>query len=106
MTGRNREAARDHAQNEHGDVEHCSFLLNWLGRVVLVSGDVETVSLLLDQVEHLDFLLLPYWLAGEAGEIRQRFPDVRIVLSHQEPGENIRVCDGCERLEQGDSIAW
>ena len=93
-------------ESEHGDVEHCTFVLSWHGTTIVAAGDVESVSPLLEVIPTPDVFILPYWLADQSPVLLKAFPGVRIVLSHEEAGAKTKPCDGCERLSQGDSIRW
>ncbi len=90
--------------SEHGDVDHCSFVLNWQERDIVVAGDVETVEPVLRQVAEVDLLIMPFWVSEEATAIRDRFPGVRMLLVHEEPGEDRVECAGCLHLDQGESM--
>lgn len=92
--------------SEHGDIDHCSFVLTWHGTTMVVAGDLETVEPLLEGLPAADLFVLPYWLASEAALVRGRFPGAKILLSHEEPGAEVGPCVGCLRLGQGDSIPW
>jgi len=93
-------------QSEHGDVQHCSYLVTWCGSTVLIAGDVETLGSLLEHVEQLDLLLVPHWLTADMSQVHDRFPGAKVVLSHQLEGEQIELCRGCVVLSQGESIEW
>ncbi len=92
--------------SEHGDVEHCSLVLTWHGTTIVAVGDVESVAPLLKAIPSPDIFVLPYWLADQASLLREAFPGVRILLSHEEPDATVDSCNGCERLTQGASIRW
>jgi L-ascorbate metabolism protein UlaG (beta-lactamase superfamily) len=90
--------------SQHGDVEHCSYVLNWNDKVIFVAGDVEAVEPVIRQVTEADVLILPYWVSEEVAAIQGRFPAARIILSHQEPGGTSSLCAGCLQLEQGETM--
>lgn len=92
--------------SDHGGVEHCTLVLDWHGATIIVAGDVESVKPLIRSLPEPDIFVLPYWLAKEASLVQEAFPGAKIVLSHEEPGASVDACNGCLRLQQGDSIPW
>jgi hypothetical protein len=93
-------------RSEHGDVEHCSYLLSWDDGALFIAGDVESVEPLLNRAAHADLWILPYWLSKEATELREHFPEAKIVFSHYKSDLGFELCEGCVRLGQGESLTW
>lgn len=92
--------------SEHGGVDHCTLVLKWHETTFIAAGDVESIVPLIKDIPRPDIFVLPYWLANQTSVVREAFPGVRIVLSHEEPGASVDSCNGCVRLNQGDSIQW
>lgn len=100
------EAELECLDTEHGEVEHCSYLIRWHGRSIFFTGDVEELSGL-DRVEQpLDIIVLSSWFAPRVPEIRKRHPDAKLVVSHHRAGEERALRSGCIVPVQGRSYSW
>ena len=93
-------------KTEHGDVDHCSWLIRWHERIVVISGDVEDLEGLLEVSGSLDVIVIPSWLASESRRVRARFPEAKVVISHHRAREEVSSCTDCLIPSQGDSLAW
>ena len=91
---------------EHSDVDHCSYVIRWHDRSIFISGDVEELSGLYGLQEPLDIIIISSWLVPHESQIRERFPDAEIVLSHHVAGEARAVRSGCVVPVQGSSYSW
>ena len=92
-------------ESVHSNVDHCSYVIDWHGTAIYVAGDVEELSALA-QVEHLDVAVIPAWLSPQVGQIRQRFPQARIVITHHTASRDLSGCDDCLVPAPGEPIVW
>ena len=93
-------------ETEHGEVDHCSWILRWDDRTIVIAGDVEHLDGVLPVLKAADVLIIPSWLASSAEKVRGRFPDARIVISHHRAGEDLSACADCLVPSPGSSHAW
>jgi L-ascorbate metabolism protein UlaG (beta-lactamase superfamily) len=91
---------------EHGGVDHCSWVVGWHERVLVFAGDVENLRGILPHLDQPDVLVVPYWLTAEVELARQRFPEMKVFLSHHRSGEEFSVCAGCVVPAQDTSLDW
>lgn len=91
-------------RTEHGDVEHCSYLIDWLQRSILITGDVENLSWISALQVNPDTVVLPSWLAAEASRVRERFPGAGVVISHHKEDEELPDCGGCLIPQRGSLV--
>jgi L-ascorbate metabolism protein UlaG (beta-lactamase superfamily) len=90
--------------SDHGGVPHCSFLIEWHGKRLFFSGDIDTLDALLGVQPPLDAVFLPAWLASASPRARAKFPTARIVIHHHRTGEDLPDCGGCVVPEQGSTF--
>jgi L-ascorbate metabolism protein UlaG (beta-lactamase superfamily) len=91
-------------RTEHADVEHCSYLIEWYGKRLFFSGDLESLDVLGPELAPLDALFLPAWLPGSA-RVRESFPAARVVVHHHRAGERLPDCGGCLVPAQGSTLS-
>jgi L-ascorbate metabolism protein UlaG (beta-lactamase superfamily) len=88
---------------EHAGIGHCSMLVAWRGQRLYFTGDIEDLTGF-DRVEGgLDVVFLPSWFASQAGAVKAKHPDARIVIQHHKSDEAVS-CAGCEVPRQGASV--
>ena len=84
----------------HADVEHCSYVIEWLGNEIYVSGDIEDLDALDDPRLNARSLFLPAWLVS-AVATRSLPADTRVVVHHHTATEEIPPCNSCFVPRQG-----
>ena len=87
----------------HGDVEHYSHLVTWGGRRFYFVGDTDSPDALL-AARNLDIAFVTPWLYRTATRDGRTIDARKIVIYHQEAGEQVPTCDRCVALRQGESI--
>jgi L-ascorbate metabolism protein UlaG (beta-lactamase superfamily) len=90
----------------HQQLEHCTLIVRWHGRVIVSLGDIESLDGLVERLPRPDILLVPVWFVRRMQTLSGAFPAAAIYLTHAEPGAVPGACLRCRQLQQGESVAW
>ncbi|GAB5519630.1 MAG: hypothetical protein RhofKO_18810 [Rhodothermales bacterium] len=87
----------------HADVEHYSYRITWQGRAFYFVGDTDDPTHLLS-MRNLDIAFVSPWLHCAAQRAGGTVDAQREIMVHQVLGQTDYICDGQERLAQGESF--
>jgi L-ascorbate metabolism protein UlaG (beta-lactamase superfamily) len=69
-------------KTKHGfSLKHCSYLIDWNGRRIFISGDAETSDTLCT-IKNLDLVIGPAWLVQDANKRNLKIDTKKIVICH------------------------
>ena len=87
----------------HARLEHYSYRVTWGGRRFYFVGDTESPDALLDE-RGLDIAFVTPWLYRAAVRTGRTIDAKKIVIYHQQSGEQVPTCDRCVALRQGETM--
>ncbi len=87
----------------HSGTEHYSYIIEWRGRRLYLTGDTEDPTQLL-ATEALDIAFVTPWLMCEVSRRGGSIQTNQIVLHHQQPDRTPRACLPSRSLAQGQGF--
>jgi L-ascorbate metabolism protein UlaG (beta-lactamase superfamily) len=88
----------------HSGTEHYSYIIEWRGRRLYLTGDTEDPTQLL-ATEALDVAFVTPWLLCQVSRGVGTIQSAQIVLHHQQPDRPPRACIPSRSLAQGEGFA-
>lgn len=98
-----RELVVEPIRTPHANLEHYSYVVSWKGQRLFFSGDTEDPTALL-AARDLDVAFVSSWLLDRARNAGGRIDARRVVVYHQQDGEDVPEGFGRILLKQGETI--
>ncbi len=99
-----RDLAVEPIRTPHANLEHYSYVVSWKGRRLFFSGDTEDPTALL-AARDLDVAFVSPWLLARARNAGGRIDARRVVVYHQQDGEDVPEGFGRVLLKQGETLS-